>query len=131
MHCVNMADFEKKECPHCEILLTKKSYDAHRRLYYDDNTGWIKKRRLTCDEDHSRISATEQAIEQCAPEEDQTRIETDAPPLVDFGDEIAETTNLYEGDILLLVCTNVLWVGINFCEVVYDLTSGLLLYRLF
>lgn len=107
----------KKECPHCEILLTKKSYDAHKRLYYDENTGWIKKRRLTSDEEHSRVSATEQAIEQCAfdhgLEEDQTRIEIDAPPLVDFCDEIAETTNRYEGDCTCALIHDFLyWVGI-------------------
>lgn len=57
-----MAEFH---CPHCATTLSKKSYDAHRRIYYDeDASSWIKKRRLTTDEEHILLSETEHAIEQ-------------------------------------------------------------------
>ncbi len=100
-----MAAAGKHHCPHCEELLSKKSYEAHKRLYYDCNTGWIKKRRLTADEEYTRVSTAEQAIEQFAFETDDSEFqnadetnvdgneESDRPPLlVDFGDEIMDNS---------------------------------------
>lgn len=58
-------EFHRHHCPHCETMLSKKSFDAHKRLYYDeDASNWIKKRRLTTDEEHMLLSETEHAIEQ-------------------------------------------------------------------
>lgn len=60
-----MADIGKYHCPHCEIVLSKKSYDAHKRLYYDEDASqWIKKRRFTTKDEHTLLSETEHAIEQ-------------------------------------------------------------------
>lgn len=37
----------KQVCPHCDSLLSKKAFEAHRRLYYDSGSQqWIKKRCL-------------------------------------------------------------------------------------
>jgi hypothetical protein len=51
-------------CPHCENLLSKKSFNAHKRLYYDEETHqWIKRGKLTTHDDRSLLSETEHAIE--------------------------------------------------------------------
>lgn len=43
---------ESTFCPHCSCVLSKKTYSAHRRLYYDeDTTQWVKKREVECDFD--------------------------------------------------------------------------------
>ena len=74
-----MAKTSVKLCPHCCTSLSQKSYDTHKRLFYDSATNqWIK-------EDHQReLTSTEQAIEEC-----DTDFITDEhpPPLVDFGDD--------------------------------------------
>ena len=37
-------DDQKVLCPHCGNSVTKKTLCAHKRLYYDNDTGqWIKK----------------------------------------------------------------------------------------
>ena len=79
---------------HTEILLTKKSYDAHKRLYYDEDTcQWIKKSKLTTDDEHISLSTTETAIEQLdfdiglIPSEHEEYNDSDhdePPPDVDF-----------------------------------------------
>jgi len=39
-------------CPHCDCLLSKKTFEAHKRLYYDGSTDqWIKKCCLEASED--------------------------------------------------------------------------------
>lgn len=54
----------KARCPHCDLLLSRKSYEAHKRLYYDGDTSqWIKKSRLASNE-QDLFSKTEEAIEQ-------------------------------------------------------------------
>ena len=55
-----MAKTSVKLCPHCCTSLSQKSYDTHKRLFYDSATNqWIK-------EDHQReLTSTEQAIEEC------------------------------------------------------------------
>ena len=83
--------------------MSRKSYEAHKRLYYDGDRGnWIKKRRLTSDDDHQRISMTEEAIEQfdfaaCGSDQENETVNAevdfdDRPPLVDFnsGDDVGE-----------------------------------------
>lgn len=81
-------------CPHCGELLSKKSYCAHKRLYYDTDEGcWIKKRRLTADDHHMLIFETEDAIEQfefdARPEADEVMSGNEdrgesPPPLFDY-----------------------------------------------
>lgn len=101
-----MADEGKLQCPHCETLLSRKSYEAHKRLYYDgDANDWIKKRRLTSDDEHLLISQTEEAIEQFdfdafGPDEILTEMEfDDRPPLVDFDleDDRSQEASLDDG----------------------------------
>ena len=41
----------KCRCEHCDKLLCKKTFERHKRLYYDDSTcKWIKKRCVRTEE---------------------------------------------------------------------------------
>jgi hypothetical protein len=84
----------KFHCPHCDGLLSKESYEAHKRLYLDNDV-WIRKRRLTADDEHFRIIETEEAIEQFDFDASESNLEVDEtddymecadtpPPEVDF-----------------------------------------------
>ena len=51
-------------CPHCESMLSKKSYLAHKRLYLDDDQ-WIKKRCLIPTNQEVLLTDTESGMEEC------------------------------------------------------------------
>ena len=89
----------RNHCPHCDSMLARKTYDAHKRLYYDVETDqWIKKRRLTTDDEYNLLSSTENAMEQLdfdtscfnlAPstlDESNNSSQDEAPPIVDFNE---------------------------------------------
>ena len=94
-----MAD-SRLYCPHCEALLSRKAYDAHKRLFYDDdNNKWIKLDMLTAEEEHLHVAQTEQAMEyfdfdaDCPSPDQVQEIGTSSnemdcsnspPPLIDF-----------------------------------------------
>lgn len=93
-------------CPHCDTCMSRKSYDAHKRLYYDEETGeWIKKRRLITDDQRAELVLTEQAMEECDFDLDTALVRepnhdnetSDRPPLVEFSD--ADDQQFEDGEL--------------------------------
>ena len=114
-----MDDIGKYHCPHCENTLSKKSYDAHKRLYYDEDAGqWIKRRRLTTNDEHTILSETENAIEQFDFDanltdsiESPTDIEDELPPpYIDLGDIVEEVNTHRQGEcnVIIIYCGSAL-----------------------
>lgn len=98
-------------CPHCDTCMSRKSYDAHKRLYYDVETGeWLKKRRLITDDQCAELVSTEQAMEECDFDLDLAFVResshndepSDRPPLVEFTDADDEQCE----DVELNLCEN-------------------------
>ena len=78
-------------CPHCSCSLSRKVYEAHKRLYFNaDSNQWVKKLCLTSIEYRDSLAITELALEECDDfqnsDVDERRIgsTSDPPPLVDF-----------------------------------------------
>ena len=77
------ASCSKYICPHCSCELSKKAYNAHKRLYYDNSTHqWIKKRHVT-DLEVELFDETDFEVEPSIHMSDDNH---DAPPIVDFED---------------------------------------------
>ena len=90
-------------CPHCDCLLSKKTFEAHKRLYYDGSTDqWIKKCCLEASED---LDFEEPIDFHSSSDTKFPDIVADAPPVVDFGDvtDTNEQPDLPEGKPTLAV----------------------------
>lgn len=81
---------DQQLCPHCECILSKKSYMAHKRLYHDGETNqWIKKGQLVPTEHQTLLTETETAMEECdfcfesSDDEDSVICDSPPPPLFD------------------------------------------------
>ena len=97
----------RKICPHCNVLLSRKAFEAHRRLYYDSIAQtWVKKRcsesLITCDFDEPVLpvqpSQEELAFDCCEPRTDCLDVEQ-PPPVVEFGATM-ESTPYFLGQYL-------------------------------
>lgn len=80
-------------CPHCDCKLSRKTYNTHKRLYYNkESDQWIKKRCLIPNEHRDTLVSTEVALEEfdligSSSGEESTESHPDRPPLADFCDK--------------------------------------------
>lgn len=87
-----MASSSGDNCPHCERELSKKTFEAHKRLYYDRELDqWIKKQCLIPSEHKNALATSEVALEGFDPidddKSDKEDSDFDRPPLIELGDE--------------------------------------------
>ena len=72
----------KYECQHCDALLSKKTFERHKRLYYDESTcQWVKRRCVSTEEpvcDFDEPSLELDAL--CPSEPNPSSISCDLPP---------------------------------------------------
>ena len=102
-------------CPHCANTLSKKAYETHKRLFYDDvRDQWIKKARLTTQDHQNELALTECAVEECDYEfggdrdvegsfqqnDSCLRSSDSPPPLVDFEAENDNSIEEPAGDVI-------------------------------
>ena len=92
----------KYRCQHCDVLLSKKTFEKHKRLYYDDSTcQWIKRRCMCTEEplcDFDEPSLELDAF--CPNKPNQSSIPCDPPPpLVNLEQPVLDA-DMTEDDIL-------------------------------
>ena len=85
-----MSSSSGEKCLHCDCELSKKTYETHKRLYYDNESDqWIKKRCLIPSDYKKALATTEVALEEFDPEDhsEEESIGFDRPPLIELDDE--------------------------------------------
>ena len=75
-------------CPHCGIYLNKKTYQAHKRLYFDKNSKmWVKKRRVSYEVNEFDIGESDDSIEGEHQWEESVQGDTSQPSIEFISDD--------------------------------------------
>ena len=86
----------KHMCPHCDSLLSKKTFEAHKRLYYDESSfQWIKKgctKEPLCDFDEPSLELY--AFQEPPDHSDILSSPNTPPPLVNLEQPLIRMTCL-------------------------------------
>ena len=93
-------------CPHCDCMLHKKTFNTHKRLYYDEACDiWMKKRSEGLHDESmmDTMDTVEFSVDDNMPDEIPLlpSIPLDAPPLDNF-DTDDEDNNMMNGEEIVL-----------------------------
>ena len=92
----------KYRCQHCDLLLSKKTFERHKRLYYDDSTcQWIKKRCVSAEEPVCDFDEPSLELDAFSPNEpNHSNIPCDPPPPLVSLEQPVFDVNVNDDDML-------------------------------